>query len=250
MAYRDTKRSLSQQEELMRSHFNKLAALLLGLVLLGGGAVAVDAATGPSPPGMSARVAAQATPDTTDPAPDSQSQNEDDADDAAEGDTGDDSAEDENAQPGTLTDGQDLLPQATITLEQAIATAQGAATGELGTVDLEQDGGTLVFEVNVGDQEVYVDATTGAVVSVGPAQQGNNENGDDETAVAPGTLAEGQDLLSQATITLEQAVAAAQGAASGTLGEVDLVQDGDKLVFTVDTGDQDVKVDAATGEVL
>jgi len=63
-------------------------------------------------------------------------------------------------------------------------------------------------------------------------------------------LDDGKDLLPQAGITLEQGVAAAQGAASGPVGEVDLEHYQGKLVFNVDVGDKDVKVDAANGSVL
>jgi uncharacterized membrane protein YkoI len=68
--------------------------------------------------------------------------------------------------PATLDDGAELLPQAGISLEEAIAAAQGAAPGAVGEVDLEYAAGTLVFNVDVGDQDVHVDAASGAVVSV------------------------------------------------------------------------------------
>jgi len=70
------------------------------------------------------------------------------------------------AAPATLDDGAELLPQAGISLEEAIAAAQGAAPGAVGEVDLEYAAGTLVFNVDVGDQDVHVDAASGAVVSV------------------------------------------------------------------------------------
>lgn len=63
-------------------------------------------------------------------------------------------------------------------------------------------------------------------------------------------LDDGKDLLSQAKITEQQAIAAAQTAATGALNEVDLEHVGDRLVFNVDVGAKDVKVDAATGEVV
>ena len=109
----------------------------------------------------------------------------DDADDAAEATTGEadtddieqecgpqDEADDGNeaedgeiqAPSGTLDDGKDLLPQAGITLEQAIAAAQGAASGPVGEVDLEHSQGKLVFNVDVGDKDVKVDAQTGSVI--------------------------------------------------------------------------------------
>jgi uncharacterized membrane protein YkoI len=63
-------------------------------------------------------------------------------------------------------------------------------------------------------------------------------------------LDDGKALLSQAKITEQQAIEAAQGAASGSLNEVDLEQYSGKLAFNVDVGVKDVKVDADTGKVL
>jgi uncharacterized membrane protein YkoI len=63
-------------------------------------------------------------------------------------------------------------------------------------------------------------------------------------------LDDGKDLLPQAGITEQQAIAAARTAASGALDEVDLEHAGKRLVFNVDVGSADVKVDAATGEVV
>jgi hypothetical protein len=70
-----------------------------------------------------------------------------------------------------------------------------------------------------------------------------------ERPVAAGTLDDGEEFLPQAKLTVEQAIRAAQGAASGAIGEIDLESFGGRLVFNVDVGDQDVKVDAVTGEV-
>ena len=54
----------------------------------------------------------------------------------------------------------------------------------------------------------------------------------------------------QARVTEQQAIRAAQSAASGGLDEVDLEHDHGRLVFNVDVGGKDVKVDAADGRVL
>jgi uncharacterized membrane protein YkoI len=70
--------------------------------------------------------------------------------------------------PGSLDDGKDLRPQATVTLDQAIASAQKAASGSLGQVDLEHYRNRLVYMVDVGDQEVRVDAADGNVVAISP----------------------------------------------------------------------------------
>ena len=74
--------------------------------------------------------------------------------------------------------------------------------------------------------------------------------GDDEGSVAPGTIDDGKDLLPQATITLDQAIQAAQAAVPGALAEVDLEYYRGHLVFNVDSGGKDVKVDAGDGTVL
>lgn len=58
-----------------------------------------------------------------------------------------------------------MLPQGRITLDQAIATAQLTASGPVGEVDLEDYQGKLIFNVDVGDKDVKVDAHTGAVLS-------------------------------------------------------------------------------------
>jgi uncharacterized membrane protein YkoI len=73
---------------------------------------------------------------------------------------------------------------------------------------------------------------------------------DDDATVAPGTIDDGKALLPRAGITLDEAIAAAQTAAPGAVGEVDLEDENGRLVFNVDVGDKDVTVDAATGEVL
>ena len=70
--------------------------------------------------------------------------------------------------PGSLDDGKDLRPQASITLVQAIASAQKAAAGPLGQVDLEHYRNRLVYMVDVGDQEVRVDAANGNVAAISP----------------------------------------------------------------------------------
>src|SRR4051794_11105688 len=72
------------------------------------------------------------------------------------------------AAPGSLDDGKDLLPQTTITLQQANAAAQHPASGALGQVDLERYQGTVVYSVDVGDNEVKVDAGDGTIVAIAP----------------------------------------------------------------------------------
>jgi uncharacterized membrane protein YkoI len=86
--------------------------------------------------------------------------------------------------------------------------------------------------------------------AIGASAQDEDGAGDVEAPVAAGTLDDGQALLPLAGISLDAAVQAAQDAASGAVGEVDLEYVGDRLVFNVDIGDQDVKVDASSSAIL
>jgi uncharacterized membrane protein YkoI len=67
------------------------------------------------------------------------------------------------AKPGSLDDGKEFLSQTKITTAQAVAVAQRSQPGALGQVDLEHYNGKLVYSVDVGDQEVKVDATNGSI---------------------------------------------------------------------------------------
>jgi uncharacterized membrane protein YkoI len=86
--------------------------------------------------------------------------------------------------------------------------------------------------------------------ALGASAQDDEGASEVESPVAAGTLDDGQALLPLAGISLDAAVRAAQGAASGAVGEVDLEYVGDRLVFNVDIGTHDVKVDAGSGAVL
>jgi uncharacterized membrane protein YkoI len=72
------------------------------------------------------------------------------------------------AKPGTRDDGKDLLPQTRISLADAISAAEQAASGSLGQVDLEHLRGRIVYMVDIGDQEVRVDAVNGNVIAISP----------------------------------------------------------------------------------
>jgi uncharacterized membrane protein YkoI len=63
-------------------------------------------------------------------------------------------------------------------------------------------------------------------------------------------LDDGRNLLSHSKISEQHAIEAAQRAASGDLYEVDLQGYLGHLVFNVDVGTRDVKVDASNGNVL
>src|SRR3954453_16230220 len=70
------------------------------------------------------------------------------------------------AAPTRLDDGANLAGQASISEAQAIHAARTAATGALNEVDLERADGRLVYNVDVGANDVKVDAQSGQVVRV------------------------------------------------------------------------------------
>jgi uncharacterized membrane protein YkoI len=73
---------------------------------------------------------------------------------------------------------------------------------------------------------------------------------DDGHYVKPGTLDDGKQYLPQTSITTAKAVAAAQRAGSGPLGQVDLESRAGRIVYVVDVGNREIGVDAADGSVV
>jgi hypothetical protein len=149
-----------------------------------------------------------------------------------------------------LTSAQEPSPTPSVQTSDLQDEADDAAEGAVKGPD------TDAIEEQVGPEDEADDAAEGAVKGpdtdaieeqVGP----QDEVGDvgEETALA-GQIDDGADLLPQASVTLDQAIAAAQSAASGDVGEVDLEHYQGKLVFNVDVGDKDVKVDAMDGSIV
>src|SRR4051794_14988151 len=93
-------------------------------------------------------------------------------------------------------------------------------------------------------------AATGVAFAGGPGTAAGTTQSASSSATPASRLDDGKALLPQAKISEQDAIAAAQGAASGALNEVDLEHYDGKLAFNVDVGSKDVKVDASTGEVL
>lgn len=152
-------------------------------------------------------------------------------------------------------------PAAKLTEDEAAQAAIGAYPGTTSTsVELEEEDGRSVYEVTLSNgYEVDVDGNSGAILETEASDDDGasdddagdrDDHEDDEDRSEAGTLDDGADLLPRATITLDQAIAAAQDAADGAAGEVDLEYVGDRLVFNVDIGDKDVKIDAADGSVV
>ena len=86
--------------------------------------------------------------------------------------------------PSQIDDGAELIDQAGISLDDAIAAAQTAGVGAVGEIDLEMYQGTLVFNVDIGNLDVKVDASNGAVLGQESDDEGDtddaNETDDDD----------------------------------------------------------------------
>ena len=80
--------------------------------------------------------------------------------------------------PRQLSEGADLLDQAGITVDEAIAAAQQVVSGDVQEVELERENGTLIFEVQINGREVVIDAATGAYVGL-EVETGNEKDDDD-----------------------------------------------------------------------
>jgi uncharacterized membrane protein YkoI len=134
----------------MRKHFRPIIALFTCAVLLGVGAIGASASNGNGSNNTDPGEALGAVKSHALNLADRLGISEDES----------------QVAPGTIDDGRDLLPQAKITVEQAIEAAQNAQTGAIGEIDLEHFKGHLVFNVDVGDKDVKVDAEDGTVLSL------------------------------------------------------------------------------------
>jgi uncharacterized membrane protein YkoI len=96
-----------------------------------------------------------------------------------------------------------------------------------------------------------ITALVAAAATLGLAASAFAAAGHHHARAAGGSrLDDGKELLSQAGITEQQAIRAAQSAASGGLDEVDLEHVDGRLMFNVDVGSKDVRVDASNGRVV
>ncbi|OLV19600.1 PepSY domain-containing protein [Deinococcus marmoris] len=77
-----------------------------------------------------------------------------------------------------MTDAQEsaqYLKLAKITLDQARAAAQAAVPGTVTSIKLDEEDGYLVYEVEIGTQEVIIDAGNGKVLYQGARDAGDND---------------------------------------------------------------------------
>jgi len=128
----------------------------------------------------------------------------------------------------------------------AIAVAEYPGTNAI-EVELDDDDGRVVYEIELSNGfDIEVDGNSGQILEHdGP----DNDLYDDDRDDA-GQLDDGAGLLPEASISLEEAIAAAEAELNGKAGDVELERYGDRLVYEVEIGNQDVIVDANDGSII
>ena len=143
-----------------------------------------------------------------------------------------------------------LAKQAKITQDEAINAALEKVPGTVEEVELEDEKGTIVYEIELvstdgTEHEVEVDAQTGEVLKV-EADDDENEEEDSQNQAK---------LAKQAKITEDEAINTALEKVPGTVNEIELEVENGTVVYEIkvlstDGTEQEVKVDAQTGEVV
>lgn len=149
-----------------------------------------------------------------------------------------------------LEEGSELVGEASISPGEAIAIAESEASGTAEDAELERRGDQLVYEVEVGETDVYVDANDGSVLSVDVEDDGDDDRDDmdDDGELDDDDDATGE--FGEPAITRDEAIAAAQAEVPGDVSEVELDVEAGTLVYSVEIGNQEVNVDAMDGTVL
>ena len=145
-----------------------------------------------------------------------------------------------------------LAKQAKITQDEAINAALEKVPGTVEEVELEDEKGTIVYEIELvstdgTEHEVEVDAQTGEVLKV-EADDDDEENEEEDSQNQA-------ELAKQAKITEDEAINTALEKVPGTVNEVELEDENGTMVYEIevlstDGTEQEVKVDAQTGEVI
>jgi len=131
-------------------------------------------------------------------------------------------------------------PQASDEKDDADDAAEGA-TKEADTDDVQEESGSQDEADEAGDEDadnIQEPALNGSIAVPEGQDEGLSE-ADEAAALAP-----------LATVTPDEAIAAAQAEVPGDLGKVELENENGSLVYSVEIGGKDVKVDAGTGAVL
>ena len=174
------------------------------------------------------------------------------------------------AADGTKPTDAELQAVATVTSDEAIAAAIANTSGTAGTAELKSVAGNVVWDVDVtatagGDYDVIIDAGNSTVLD--SHVEGGHHGGDHGDATpsytssvtiavaADGTKPTDAELQAVATVTSDEAIAAAIANTPGTAGTAELKSVAGNVVWDVDVtatagGDYDVIIDAGNATVL
>ncbi len=134
---------------------------------------------------------------------------------------------------GRLEEGRELVSEASISVDEAISIAESEAAGRAEDIELERQGTRLVYEIEVGETDVYIDADDGSVLAVDNDMDDRDER-----------------RLGEPAITRDEAIAAAQAEVSGNVTEIELDDEAGRLVWAIEIGQQEINVDALDGTIL
>lgn len=88
-----------------------------------------------------------------------------------------------DAESGTVLkvetkDTTESFPTAKITVDKAIEIAMGQAQGDFRAAELDTEGSAVIWDVEIGNSEVYIDAVDGTVIKI-EQSDANHESDDD-----------------------------------------------------------------------
>lgn len=142
--------------------------------------------------------------------------------------------------PVVIDDGQVYEREASISIEEAISIALNHADGKVDDVDLKHRGGTLVYDIEIGDTDIVIDANDGTVIHID-----HDDDDDDRNGNAAGNTTSTADIISQ-----DEAVSIARTVAEGDVRKIELDEDDGRLEYEIEIGNYDIEIDAVTGEIL
>lgn len=128
---------------------------------------------------------------------------------------------------------------AAISRDEAITIARANAEGNLGEIELDREGGVLAWEVEVGRNDLVIDANSGAVLRNTPDDDDDGGFDDDNQVALPGNA-----------ISAQEAADIARTAATGAVDSVEVETFNGAAAWKVEVGETDVYIDAVSGEVL
>ncbi len=120
--------------------------------------------------------------------------------------------------------------QPAIAIEKALEIARGQAEGDVRTLELEMDDGVLTYKVELGNTEITIDAVDGSILEIETRKTSTS--------------------YPAATITVEKAIEIAKGQTQGDFREAELDREGGVLVWDVEIGNSEIRIDAEDGTVL